>query len=134
MRIAITITYDVVTAASAADGAMADHGFASEDGELYSIDDDVFEVLEDKLGRPGAIEHQCTSADRVMFAELRACVNWLRDRGPLEASSAPLADPDHDWLTQIDSELGEPRFSYHLSGDRRCKRAVLRALGIEVMR
>lgn len=125
----ITVTYDIVTEESVVDGEAADRGWADIDrSTLYSITDRRHWRLADRRGHQYAVQYRARQADSPdATMSLRDAVAYLREAGPLESSSHP-HDSDHDWLYQTDSELDEPRYSFHVEGHPRAKRALWSAL------
>lgn len=112
----IQICYEIITPESAEYGEAADHGFYGPGGWTFSITDDEFNALADRVGHTEAVKQM--TPEPSVFGSVEDVINFLNQYGPFEASSHPVIHYRGIWLIQsspsVDYATGEEiRLSFH---------------------
>ena len=132
MTITVQVTYDVTTPESAEHGDHADHGFWAPGGWQFSIADDEFHELCERVGRDQALKDMTPEPET--FDNVDDAVDFIASYGPFESScSLPPCANGHCWVTQVDPNMdyatgADTRLSFHVDAPVELHNAIIEAL------
>ncbi len=109
----IEVTYDIVTEESAEYGDFAEHGWANPP-DTYPIENGDWQAAYEDSDQPVWSEEDWDPDALEAEDVLEDAANFIAEYGPVEPSGHPFQPGD--WYTQVDGDIDEPRYSFHLKG------------------